>query len=257
MLHCINCYIGKLIKCFNFVFMNFIKNNLANAITLGNLFSGCIGAVHLISGDYQTTAICIILSLVLDFFDGFTARALKSNSNLGTQLDSLADMVSFGVIPGLAMFKMLGPFGNEISGLQLPFEIKYLGFLITLFSCLRLAIFNLDEEQKYYFKGLNTPSNTILIFGLYYAYRHEEIFVHLVNNSILMLILTLLSSWLLISPIKMIAMKFKSMKLQDNYPKIALLAGSIIILAIFKTVGIPVVIIYYIFISLIFQKQLK
>ena len=144
--------------------MNFIKNNLANAITLGNLFSGCIGAVHLLLGDYQTTAICIILSLVLDFFDGFVARALKANSNLGTQLDSLADMVSFGLIPGLAMFKMLEPFGTDLFGMQLPFEIKYFGFLITLFSCLRLAIFNLDEDQKYYFKGLNTPSNTILIF---------------------------------------------------------------------------------------------
>ena len=96
--------------------MNFIKNNLANAITLGNLLSGCIGAIHLISGDYETTAICIVLSLILDFFDGFTARALKANSNLGTQLDSLADMVSFGLVPGLTMFKMLEPFGTDLFG---------------------------------------------------------------------------------------------------------------------------------------------
>ncbi|WP_144282494.1 CDP-alcohol phosphatidyltransferase family protein [Chryseobacterium echinoideorum] len=237
--------------------MNFIKNNLANALTLGNLFSGCVGAVHLISGDYKTTAVCIILSLVLDFFDGFVARALKSNSNLGVQLDSLADMVSFGFIPGLAMFKMLEPFGNEVLGMHLPFEVKYLGFLITLFSCLRLAIFNLDDEQKYYFKGLNTPSNTILIFGLLYAFKENQSFEFLLSNSFSLLILTIISSWLLISPIKMIAMKFKSMKLQDNYPKLALLIGSIIILIIFKAVGIPMVIIYYILISLLFQKQLK
>lgn len=83
--------------------MNFIKNNLANAFTLGNLFSGCIGAIHLLSGDYQVTAVCIIISLVLDFFDGFVARALDANSSLGIQLDSLADMVSFGVVPGFAM----------------------------------------------------------------------------------------------------------------------------------------------------------
>lgn len=237
--------------------MNFIKNNLANAITLGNLFSGCVGAVHLILGDYQTTAICIILSLVLDFFDGFVARALRANSNLGTQLDSLADMVSFGFIPGLAMFKMLEPFGNELFGLQLPFEIKYFGFLITLFSCLRLAIFNLDEDQKYYFKGLNTPSNTILVFGLLYAFKETQSFSFLLENELYLLIFTVVSSWILISPIKMIAMKFKSMKLQDNYPKFALLIGSILILAIFKIVGIPMVILYYIFISIIFQKQLK
>ncbi|WBV54305.1 CDP-alcohol phosphatidyltransferase family protein [Chryseobacterium gambrini] len=237
--------------------MNFIKNNLANAITLGNLLSGCIGAIHLISGDYETTAICIVLSLILDFFDGFTARALKANSNLGTQLDSLADMVSFGLVPGLTMFKMLEPFGTDLFGMTLPFEIQYFGLLITLFSCLRLAIFNLDEDQKYYFKGLNTPSNTILIFGLFYAFKENQSFEFLLNNEFVLIILTVISSWLLISSIKMIAMKFKSMKLQDNYPKIALLVGSVIVLAIFKTIGIPLVIIYYILISIIFQKQLK
>ncbi|GAA5086847.1 CDP-alcohol phosphatidyltransferase family protein [Chryseobacterium ginsengisoli] len=237
--------------------MSFIKNNLANAITLGNLFSGCIGAIHLILGDYQTTAVCIILSLILDFFDGFVARALKANSNLGTQLDSLADMVSFGLVPGLTMYAALEPFGKIFLGTELPFEIKYLGLFVTLFSCLRLAIFNLDEDQKYYFKGLNTPSNTILIFGLYYAFKQNQSFEFLFNNEIFLIILIILCSWLLISPIKMIAMKFKSMKLQDNYPKVALLIGSIIILIIFKTVGIPMVIIYYILISILFQKQLN
>ncbi|AZI41247.1 CDP-alcohol phosphatidyltransferase family protein [Epilithonimonas vandammei] len=246
--------------------MNFIKNNLANAFTLGNLFSGCVGIIHLINGDYQTTAFCIIISLVLDFLDGFIARAMNSSSNLGGQLDSLADMVSFGFLPGVAMMKILEPFGNNLLGLELPFEIKYFGFLITLFSCLRLAIFNLDNDQKYYFKGLNTPSNTILIFGLYYTFfvfgqkssEKSKILRLIFEYSDLILIsITLLSSWLLISPIKMIAMKFKSKQLRDNYPKLALLIGGILILLIFKTVGIPLVIIYYILISLVFQKQLK
>ena len=239
--------------------MNFIKNNLANAFTLGNLFSGCVGIVHLLSGDYQTTAICIIISLVLDFFDGFIARAMNSSSNLGGQLDSLADMVSFGFLPGVAMMKMLEPFGNQLFGIELPFEIKYFGFLITLFSCLRLAIFNLDDDQKYYFKGLNTPSNTILIFGIYYVLK-ETVSPRIFDSQIFeigFIILTILSSWLLISPIKMIAMKFKSKQLKDNYPKLALLIGVILILLIFKTAGIPLIIIYYILISLIFQKQLK
>ncbi|GAB0157606.1 CDP-alcohol phosphatidyltransferase family protein [Chryseobacterium sp. Alg-005] len=219
--------------------------------TLGNLFSGCVGAVHLVLADYQTTAICIILSLVLDFFDGFVARALKSNSNLGVQLDSLADMVSFGFIPGLTMFVALTQNSSDY-----PWYC-YLGFLISAFSCLRLAIFNLDEDQKYYFKGLNTPSNTVLIFGLYYAFKENQNFEFLFNNISILLGLTVVSSWLLISPIKMIAMKFKSMRLQDNYPKLALLIGSIIILLIFKTVGIPLVIIYYMIVSLLFQKQLQ
>lgn len=237
--------------------MNFIKNNLANAFTLANLFSGSIGVINMITGNYQITAVCIIVSLVLDFFDGFIARALKSNSNLGAQLDSLADMVSFGLLPGIVMYKALEPFGNQILGTELPFEIKYFGLLITLFSCLRLAIFNLDEEQSYYFKGLNTPSNTILIFGLFYAFLEMKSFSFLFENPLLMIISTIISSWLLISPIKMIAFKFKSMKLEDNYPKIALLVGAILILLFFGIVGIPLVIIYYILISLIFQKQLK
>lgn len=237
--------------------MNFIKNNLANAFTLANLFSGSIGVIQLLAGNYQITAICIIVSLILDFFDGFIARALKSNSNLGAQLDSLADMVSFGLLPGIVMYKALEPFGTEIFGIELPFEIKYFGLFITLFSCLRLAIFNLDEEQTYYFKGLNTPSNTILIFGLYYAFLENGSFQFLFENPLLMVIFTIISSWILVSPIKMIAMKFKSMKLEDNYPKIALLIGAVFILIIFKTVGIPLVILYYILISLIFQKQLK
>jgi len=233
--------------------MNFIKNNLANAFTLGNLFSGCVGIIHLFLGDYQTTAICIIISLILDFFDGFIARALKSSSNLGGQLDSLADMVSFGFLPGITVYIALlesMPKENNIG--------IYAGIFITLFSCLRLAIFNLDEEQKYYFKGLNTPSNTILIFGLYYAFRENNSFAFLFQNQGLYLYyLVAISSFLLVSPIKMIAMKFKSKQLRDNYPKLALLIGGIFILIIFKTVGIPLVIIYYILISLIFQKQLK
>ncbi|PWN70279.1 CDP-alcohol phosphatidyltransferase [Chryseobacterium phosphatilyticum] len=237
--------------------MNFIKNNLANALTLANLFAGCIGAIHLILGDYQTTAICLILSAIFDFFDGFVARALKSNSNLGLQLDSLADMVSFGLIPGLTMYKALEPFGSELLGIHLPFEVKYLGLMATSFSCLRLAIFNLDEEQRYYFKGLNTPTNTVLLFGLYYAFKETGSFSFLFESELLLVILTLITSFLLISPVKMIAMKFKSKALKDNYPKIALLVGGIAILALFKLVGIPMLVIYYILISLVFQKQLK
>ena len=238
--------------------MNFIKNNLANAFTLANLFSGSIGVIQLLNGNYMITAICIILSLILDFFDGFIARALKSNSNLGAQLDSLADMVSFGLLPGIVMYKALEPFGTQLFEMELPFEIKYFGLFITLFSCLRLAIFNLDEEQTYYFKGLNTPSNTILIFGLYYFVQEKNISINEFSETpIVLIFITIISSWLLISPIKMIAMKFKSMKLEDNYPKIALLFGAVLILILFKTIGIPLVILYYILISIVFQRQLK
>lgn len=236
--------------------MNFLRNNLANAFTLGNLFSGSVGAIQLLQGNYEITALCIVISAILDFFDGFVARALKSNSELGVQLDSLADMVTFGVLPGLTMYVMLEPFGTQFLGIDLPFKIQYLGLFITLFSCLRLAIFNIDDEQTYYFKGLNTPSNTFLIFGLYFAYQKMGAFAFLLENAGLLLLLTALSSWLLISPIKMIAMKFKSKKLEDNYPKLALLIGIFPIMIFFGWAGIPLAIIYYMLISIVFQNKL-
>ncbi len=247
--------------------MNFIKNNLANAFTLGNLFSGCIGIIELLKGNYEITAICIIISLVLDFFDGFVARAMKSNSNLGVQLDSLADMVSFGFLPGVAMYSMLETATSSGLGEFFPW-IKYLGLLITVFSCLRLAIFNIDDEQTYYFKGLNTPTNTVFIFGICYLMFNEihsqslqnpfgQLSISFKFGSEILIILTLLSSWLLVSPIKMIAMKFKSMKWQDNIPKIVLLIGGILILIFFKIIGIPLLVVYYILVSLIFQKKLQ
>ena len=237
--------------------MNFIKNNLANAFTLGNLFSGSIGVINLISGNYKITALCIVISLILDFFDGFVARLTKTNSNLGAQLDSLADMVSFGLLPGITMFKALEGFDNQFMDFSLPFQLKYLGLFVTLFSCLRLAIFNLDEEQTYYFKGLNTPSTTILLFGMYYAFLETNTFWRVFENPLFLLGLIAVSCWLLVSPIKMIAMKFKSMQLKDNYPKIVLLIGAILLVSILGLAGIPLVIVFYIITSLIFQNQLK
>ena len=237
--------------------MNFIKNNLANALTLGNLFCGCIAVIHIINHNYHIAAVCLVLSLALDFFDGFVARALKSNSNLGAQLDSLADMVSFGLLPGVTMFKALEGFGNQFMDFELPFQLKYLGLFVALFSCLRLAIFNLDEEQSYYFKGLNTPSNTVLIFGMYYAFQETGMFWRTFENPIFLVGLIAASCWLLICPIKMIALKFKSMKLKDNYPKLILLLGGILLISILGLAGIPMVIVFYIIVSLIFQKQLQ
>ena len=234
-----------------------IKKHIPNLITLINLFCGCIAVVFISKANYEMAFYMVCLGIFFDFFDGFFARLFKVQSPLGVQLDSLADMVSFGFIPGLTMYKALEPFGSEILGIYLPFEIKYLGFFITLFSCLRLAIFNLDEEQKYYFKGLNTPANTIMIFGLFYACKHVGDYNFLMINPLLLIILTFVSSWLLVSPIKMIAMKFKSMQLQDNYPKVALLIGVVAILIFFGWIGIPMAIVYYILISLVFRKQLQ
>jgi len=235
--------------------MKFVCRNFANTITLGNMFFGGIGVIHLVLGDYKVTALCLIISLVLDFLDGFVARALKSDSPLGTQLDSLADMISFGLIPGIVMYKALEAFDTQVFSVDFPFQIKYIGLLVSVFSCLRLAIFNIDTEQKYYFKGLNTPTNTILLFGMYYAFRENLAFSFVFKNSGILVLLSLLCSWLLVSNVKMVSLKFKSKKLKDNLSKVFLFFGIIILLLLFGVTGIPLCVFYYILISLLNQKN--
>jgi CDP-diacylglycerol---serine O-phosphatidyltransferase len=233
--------------------IKFIKNNLANALSLGNLFSGAIGCIAIIEGQWATTALCILASLVLDFLDGFVARALKADSDLGGQLDSLADVISFGLLPGLGLYEMMSALDAHVLGLN----IKYIGLLVAVFSGLRLAIFNLDTEQKYYFKGLNTPSNTMLIFGLIWAYQQDKSFGFLIENPWLMIALSLLSAWLLVSPIKMLAFKFKQKDFASLLPVYLLLGGALLLLLMFGFAGIPMAIIYYILISLLFQRKIN
>ncbi len=242
--------------------MKFIKNNLANGLTLGNLFFGVIGILHLVKGDFQVTFFCLLASLILDFFDGFTARALKSDSQIGLQLDSLADVVSFGVMPGIAMYQMLSE--ASVGFPHLPYGISWgiLGIFISVASGLRLAIFNLDTEQRYYFKGLNTPTNTLLIFGLYYVIAETQksdgfstsYFAEI--NPWLLIGLSFVSIFLMLSPIKMISMKFKSKKWQDNIPKIVLVIGGLVLLIVLGKLSIPFLVLWYLLVSILFQKQL-
>lgn len=233
--------------------MKFLKNNLANLLTLSNLFSGCLGVVFLMNERIDLTALCLIISLICDFFDGFVARLLKANSPLGIQLDSLADMVTFGFIPGLAMYHLLNEHYLEAGSLGFPYP--FIGFFITLASCLRLAIFNIDEEQKYYFKGLNTPTNTLFVFGLLYALSFQESFLNAVDQPLPLLIVTLVSSYLLISPIRMFSLKLASKDFQALLPLLLILVVSLVLLISLKYVAVPFIVLTYIVISLIFQKR--
>lgn len=235
--------------------MNFLRKNLANCFTLANLFFGCVGIIELLSGNYEHTLFCLVMSLLLDFLDGFVARATRTSSLLGGQLDSLADMVSFGFLPGVSLYLALSGFSFFVADFHI--ELKYFGLLITVFSCLRLAIFNLDDDQTYYFKGLNTPTNTLFIFSLYYLYKSQNAFAFLMESPFLLLLLTLVFSLLLVSSTKMIALKFKSKKLEDHYPKLALLIGIILLFIAFQARAVPLSVLYYIGISLVFQKQIK
>ncbi|MCB0439383.1 MAG: CDP-alcohol phosphatidyltransferase family protein, partial [Mangrovimonas sp.] len=157
-----------------------MKKHIPNFITLLNLLCGCIAVLCAVSSDFFLAALFVFAGIFFDFMDGLTARLLNVKSALGLQLDSLADMITSGVVPGVVMFKLLTmSLGGDKTifveaswdqtnywhGLQVPL-LAFLGFLITLSSAYRLAKFNLDEDQQSYFKGLPTPANTILIISL-------------------------------------------------------------------------------------------
>ena len=148
-----------------------IKASIPNTITLGNMACGLLAVLSIMRGDFTLAGILIALALVFDFLDGLVARALKVHSELGKQLDSLADVVSFGVAPGFFMYKLFLLAGN--TGEPVPEFLAYLAFLIPLFSALLLAKFNIDTRQTSFFIGMPTPANTLLIFslGLWAVYR--------------------------------------------------------------------------------------
>ena len=152
-----------------------MKKHIPNSLTLLNLFSGCCGIVACLQHLYFLVPIFIGISLVADFLDGFVARALNVKSELGGQLDSLADMTTFGVLPGIMLFSIISAKSNFLTGISVTESTNFiienplalLGFVYTIFACLRLAKFNLDTRQTENFIGLNTPSGAIFILGFY------------------------------------------------------------------------------------------
>lgn len=219
-----------------------MKKHLPNAITCANLFSGCIGVVYAFNGDLQTAAYFVLLSGIFDFFDGMVARALNVKSPIGKELDSLADMVSFGFLPGVVMFQLLKT--SDYNSDYLP----YLGFIITVFSALRLAKFNIDERQTEDFIGLNTPMNTLFIVSLpFIAKDYPEI----VGSSIVLIAITAIMSFLLVSEIKIFSMKLSDLSWAKNRMKFIFLILSALLIAVLKFVAIPFILVLYISLSIL------
>lgn len=218
-----------------------MKKHIPNAITCANLFSGCIGIVFAFNGDLFTAAYFVLLSGVFDFFDGMVARLLNVKSAIGKELDSLADMVSFGFLPGVVMFQLLKT--SDYSSAYLP----YLGFIITVFSALRLAKFNIDERQTEEFIGLNTPMNTLFIVSLpFIAKDYSEV----IGSSILLLAITAITSFLLVSEIKIFSLKFKQLTWAKNKFKFIFLILSAILIVFLKFAAVPFVLVLYIALSI-------
>ena len=218
-----------------------MKKHIPNFLTCCNLICGCLGIVFILEGRALPAAYFVWAACIFDFFDGFAARWLKVASPIGKELDSLADMVSFGVLPSFVMYKML----QESGSFQ---ALPYLGFLIAVFSALRLAIFNIDETQRDGFKGLATPANTIFISSL--PLISGEAGDWLYEPSVL-LIITVLFSFLLVSRIDIFALKFKNFSWTDNKIRFIFLGLSILLLVGFQLVAIPLIIILYILLALV------
>jgi CDP-diacylglycerol---serine O-phosphatidyltransferase len=217
-----------------------MKKHLPNFLTCCNLLSGCLGIVFLLEDRDVPAAYFVWVACVFDFFDGFTARLLKTHSAIGKELDSLADVVSFGVLPAMVMYKLIGA--------STPSEsLPYIGFMIAMFSALRLAIFNVDETQRDSFKGLNTPANTLFITSL-------PLIQHRVGDWLytpwMLIAITVIFSFLLVSRIEIFALKFKNFKWADNRIRFTFLILSVLLLVSLQVLAIPLIILLYIVLSL-------
>ncbi|QIX62128.1 CDP-diacylglycerol--serine O-phosphatidyltransferase [Hymenobacter sp. BT18] len=226
-----------------------MKRHLPNAITCLNLFSGCLALVQVFAGRLDYAAYLIVLAAVFDFFDGLLARALHVSSPIGKDLDSLADMTSFGVVPGAVLYWLLG---QALPATGLPGWLAYLGFVVTVFSGVRLAKFNNDTRQTTSFIGLPTPANTLLVVSLPLILLHDSYSLRsVILNPWVLLGLTLLLSYLLIAEIPLFALKFKNFGWQDNSLRFIFVLLAAGLLAALGAAAVPLIILLYVLLSVL------
>ena len=214
-----------------------LKKYIPNFITTLNLFSGCVAVYLAFKGNYQGAFIAILLSAVFDFLDGFAARLLKAYSSMGKELDSLADMISFGLAPGAMVFSLL-----SIAGINewLPF----LGFLIPVFSGLRLAKFNIDDRQTSTFIGLPVPANAIFWAGLILSFSD-----FLKTSLFIFVFLIALFCYFLVSEIPMFSLKFKNVKWKENQLQFIFLLVCLVLIALLQLNAFAPIIAWYIILA--------
>lgn len=230
-----------------------IKKQVPNTITLLNLFCGCIAMVFALNKEFEMAFYFVSLGIFLDFFDGFFARLFQVSSPLGLQLDSLADMVTSGVVPGIVMYQLMGSSSGypKLGWIVEPFP--FVGFLITLGSCYRLANFNIDTRQTDSFIGLPTPANALFILSLPLVLRNLDSFfvLELLTNPFVLIGITLLSVYMLNAEIPLFSLKIKQISLKKNALQIGFLLSSVVLIASFHYAGIPLVIVLYVLLSVI------
>lgn len=229
-----------------------IKQWIPNSLTLLNLFCGCVAIVFALTGNLELVPWLLLVSFLADFLDGLVARALKVSSNLGAQLDSLADMVSFGVLPGVIMLaiantQFMTTYGMDsiewYSGKEFyPGLASLAFFIIPIFSAIRLAKFNIDDEQSTEFKGVATPAMTVFVLGLLLAFLYQDI-----NFSFWFLCLTsVVLSLLMVVNLPMFSFKLKGFGFKDAGWQYVFIILAILSVVIFKFVGVSVAVGIYV-----------
>lgn len=229
-----------------------IKKHVPNLITLLNLFSGCIALIFAIKFNYEMAFFFVSLGIFLDFFDGFFARLFKVSSELGLQLDSLADMITSGLLPGFMMFTMLSIYSDSA-------YIPYLGFIITLGSCYRLANFNIDTRQTDSFIGLPTPANALLILSLPLVLQNtdSDLIRSVLENQWVLLGITAFSAYILNAEIPLFSLKIKEFNFAKNKLQIIFLTTSVVLLFLLQFLAVPVIILFYVLLSVLNNAQKK
>ena len=237
-----------------------IKKHIPNTITLLNLASGLLAVIAVFKGYYDEAFIFFCLGIFFDFWDGFLARKFKVSGELGLQLDSLADVVTSGVVPGLMMFKLFQDIQEDDTSKYFLTEefyymgfVPYLGFIITLASAYRLAKFNIDTRQTDSFIGLPTPANALLIMSIpmiQYAGTHEWL-VEALYNPFILLAITILSAYMLNAEIPLFSLKMKDFSWEKNKLQVIFLALSVVLLFLIGFTALPVIILLYVALSVI------
>lgn len=234
-----------------------MSKHIPNLLTSINLLCGCIGIYYLVEVNFYVAALLIFVAAVFDFLDGLSARWLNAYSAVGKSLDSLADLVSFGILPGLLVFKLqlsltgTGSYADFWSEHNIYHHIKMFSpLLIPLFSALRLAKFDNDPSQTSIFRGLPTPANALFIAALVWSAPRGIPGMSLLHNSTFVFLITTVMAVLLISPLKFMSLKFQTFNLKDNYQRYFLIIAELIFLIIWRLPGIMFGILLYVLMSL-------
>ena len=225
-----------------------IRRNIPNALTCGNLLCGCIGVVEAFHNNILLSCVLIGIALIFDFFDGFLARLLKVSSPIGKDLDSLADMVTFGLLPSIIMYQLLMQSIPDLLGIWKA----YPAFVIAIFSAIRLAKFNNDPRQSDSFIGVPTPANAMLIASLpIIIHTQDAYWKDIIVNTNNLLILSLVMSALLVAEIPLLALKFKSFGWKGNEIRYTFILLTILLLLVLNILAVPLILVLYLAVSLL------